>query len=324
VPVLAEALTIQFAKDQRQQHRPQSTMPKKTVQNRLVYDHELILRMQRGDHWVFHLLIRRFCKRVFAIAFGISFDVAESQRIAKEVFLAVDQTIGGIKSDTPVAAWLQQLTVARCLTWQRRWARRFNWWGNSKARPKSAPASSGPTRQWIQAALRRLPNRSRAFFVLNVLEGLNENEIADITGSGKQKVRHHLDHAYGMLSAMFHPFAQMDARSDAPSCQFSGKKIYRYRTGGLSGPDKAQFESHLEACPACRNQLKCLSSIAGGLRDLVNISMGRVDFTALEKTVLYHARDQRLASRSLARFSGLLRYAIVIAVIAVLLALLVS
>jgi len=272
---------------------------------------------------VFHLLIRRFCKRVFAIAFGISLDAAESQRIAKEVFLAVDQTIDGIESDTPVAAWLQQLTVARCLTWQRRWARRFKWRGNANARPKATPASRDPIRQWIQAAIGRLPDRSRAFLGLNVLEGLTEHEIADITGFGKQKVRLQLDHAYAMLNAMCPPFAETGAPSGMPSCPFSGEKIYRYRAGGLGGTDKAQFESHMDACPACRNQLKCLSSIAGGLRDLVNNSMRRVDFTALEKAVLHHARDQRLPPRRLARSSGLLRYAIPIAVLAALLALLV-
>ena len=97
-------------------------MPKKTVQNRIVYDHQLILRLQRGDNWVFHLLIRRFCERVFSIAFGISLDAEVSQRVTEEVFLQVDQTIGEIKSDAPIAAWLWRIAVERCLTWPRRWA----------------------------------------------------------------------------------------------------------------------------------------------------------------------------------------------------------
>ena len=296
-------------------------MPKKTVQNRIVYDHELILRLQRGDNWVFHLLIRRFCERVFSIAFGISLDAEESRRVTEEVFLQVDQTIGEIKSDAPIAAWLQRIAVDRCLTWQRRWVRWFNWRRDAKERPKPHPSSPVPSRQWVEGALKRLPDSNRTFFALNVIEGMKRREIAQLAGISPESVQYRLDHARRQLMAMAPPLAGSDENTDAATCPYTGETICRYLDDDMESADKAHFESHLGACPACRNQVRNLASIAAGIRDQVKIAADQVDFTALEKAVLYTAREQRLPRRSMTTLKGVVKYAIPAAVIAGLLAL---
>lgn len=296
-------------------------MPKKTVQNRIVYDHELILRLQRGDNWVFHLLIRRFCERVFSIAFGISLDAEVSQRVTEEVFLQVDQTIGEIKSDAPIAAWLQRIAVERCLTWPRRWARWFNWRRDARERPKSHPSSSDPSRQWIEGALKRLPDSNRAFFALNVLEGMKRREIAQLAGISSESVQHRLDHARRQLMAMAPPLTRTDENTDAATCTNTGETICRYLDDDMEDADKAQFESHLGACQDCRSQVQNLASIAAGIRDQVKIAADQVDFTALEKAVLHTAREQRLPRKGAMTLKGVVKYAIPAAVIAGLLAL---
>jgi DNA-directed RNA polymerase specialized sigma24 family protein len=248
-------------------------------------------------------------------------DAQESQRVAKEVFLQVDQAIVEVKSDTPLAAWLQHITVARCLTWQRRWVRRFNWRRDVRDRPKPDPLKTGPTRQWIEGALKRLPDPNRVVYVLNVLEDLPCNEIAKITGLGAESVQHRLDHTRSKLSAMAKPFTAEDEKTDASSCRHAKEMIYRNMDGDLGDTEKSEFEAHLRSCSACRKQARNLFSIESGVRDHVKITADQVDFTDLEKAVLYSARDQRLHGRRAGTLRRVMMFAIPAVVIAGLLVL---
>jgi RNA polymerase sigma factor (sigma-70 family) len=85
------------------------------------------VRLQRGDEWAFQLLVRRYRKKIFSIAFGITVDAEESKDIVQEVFLQVYQRIGNFRSDASLSTWLHRITVNRCLNWKRRWTRRFKW-----------------------------------------------------------------------------------------------------------------------------------------------------------------------------------------------------
>ena len=194
----------------------------KTIHNRIVHDEELILRMQRGDEWAFQLLVRRFRKKLFSIAFGITLDAEESQDIVQEVFLQVYRSIGDFRGDASLTTWLQRITVNRCLNWKRRWVRRFRWLHRSiddpDAQPQGEPESELPspemrvadaqTRQQIDSALKRLPEQARTVFVLREIEGLSYEEIADATGIKLGTVRSRLYHARKRLKDMLMPIVE--------------------------------------------------------------------------------------------------------------------
>jgi len=155
----------------------------KTIQNRIVHDEELILRLQRGDEWAFQLLVRRFRKKLFSIAFGITLDAEESQDIVQEVFLQVYRSIADFRGDASLITWLQRITVNRCLNWKRRWSRRFKWMHTSTDDPDATSSveaesdlpspetrvSNAQTRQKIDNALKKLPDQARTIFVLREL-----------------------------------------------------------------------------------------------------------------------------------------------------------
>jgi len=181
----------------------------KTIQNRIVHDDELILRLQRGDEWAFQLLVRRFRKKIFSIAFGITLDAEESQDIVQEVFLQAYRSIVNFRGDSSLATWLHRITVNRCLNWKRRWARRFKWMHVSMddvdEHPVAELESDLPTpedrvanlqiREQIDNALKMLPDQARTVFVLRELEGLSYEEIAAVTGVKLGTVRSRLFHA---------------------------------------------------------------------------------------------------------------------------------
>ncbi len=181
----------------------------KTIQNRIVHDDELILRLQRGDEWAFQLLVRRFRKKIFAIAFGITLDPEESQDIVQEVFLQAYRSIVSFRGDSSLATWLHRITINRCLNWKRRWARRFKWMhvsiddidqqplaelDSGEPDPESRVADA-QTRQQIDKALKMLPDQARTVFVLRELEGLSYEEIATVTGIKLGTVRSRLFYA---------------------------------------------------------------------------------------------------------------------------------
>jgi RNA polymerase sigma-70 factor (ECF subfamily) len=187
-----------------------------------VHDEELLLRLQRGDEWAFQLLVRRFRKKIFSIAFGITLDAEESQDIMQEVFLQVYRTIGNFRGDASLATWLHRITVNRSLNWKRRWARRFKWLHVSIDSPDGQPALapeselpspetrvvSAQTRQQIDSALKMLPDQARTVFVLRELEGLSYDEIADAIGIKLGTVRSRLFHARRRLKEILQPLME--------------------------------------------------------------------------------------------------------------------
>lgn len=196
----------------------------KTIQNRIIHDDELVLRLQRGDEWAFQLLVRRFRKKIFSIAFGITLDAEESKDIVQEVLLQVYRSIGSFRADASLATWLHRITVNRCLNWKRRWARRFKWMhvstDNSDDQPAVEPESDQPspesrladaqTREQIDNALKQLPEQARAVFVLRELEGLSYEAIAEATDTKLGTVRSRLFHARQRLKEILLPLVMED------------------------------------------------------------------------------------------------------------------
>ncbi len=187
-----------------------------------MHDKELILRLQRGDEWAFQLMVRRFRKKIFSIAFGITLDAEESQDIMQEVFLQVYRTIGDFRGDASLATWLHRITVNRSLNWKRRWARRFKWMhvstDSADGPPPAELESDSPspemrmadvqTRQQIDRALKMLPDQARTVFVLRELEGLSYEEIADAVGIKLGTVRSRLFHARQRLREILQPLVE--------------------------------------------------------------------------------------------------------------------
>ena len=185
-----------------------------------MHDEELILRLQRGDEWAFQLLVRRFRKKIYSVAYGITMDREESQDIVQEVFLQAYRNIARFRGESSLATWLHRITVNRCLNWKRRWARRFKWMHVSTDSTDDDPPAAviesplptpedrvadAQTWQQIGNALKMLPEQIRTVFVLRELEGLSYEEIADVTGIKLGTVRSRLFHARKRLKEILQP-----------------------------------------------------------------------------------------------------------------------
>lgn len=201
------------------------TVPK-PLHNRIVRNEELMLRLQRGDEWVFQLLVRRFNETVFSVAFGITLDVRESQEILKEVFQSVYDRVGSFDGEISLNALLSRVIVHRCFCWKRRWRRRFPWRtvsadNTERLVPAASDRKSFETadrsglqdplkrKKEIDNTMKRLPEAIRTVYVLREMANLSYEEIAAALDIRVGVVRTRMFHARKKLFDLLQPVAEV-------------------------------------------------------------------------------------------------------------------
>lgn len=292
-----------------------------TIKNRIIHDDELVLRLQRGDQWTFHLLVRRFGRRIFSIAFGMTLDAQESRSVVQDVFLEAYRSVGEYRSDAPLAAWLQRITVNRCLNWKRRWIERFKWFYGSGRRlaitadrragdrtAPDGPAVGDPALQSTDAALQTLSPKARAILTLRELEGLPYQAIAEATGVRPEPVRSELFQC--TLAAHGEPGIAGKGRemTDPHSTACDGTFPDRYLAGELDAGEQTRLDAHLADCAACRLQIAAIQAFSKDFREWVRQACDAVDFVALEKYVLTSVLFQHRRPSRVVNLVGTLKY----------------
>ena len=132
--------------------------------------------------------------------------------------------------------------------------------GVAEATPESL-AIAGAERERLARALEALPPRSREVLVLRELEGCSYKEIAEITGvpigtvmSSLSRARDRLQQALGA-----------GARKDSPMSCGQAQWLHGYFDGELDAARAAEFEAHLQACPACTQALAAQEELRDAL-----------------------------------------------------------
>ena len=152
----------------------------------------LVSLLKKREEEAFRVLMQRYEKKVFGIAYGITLDREESRDIVQEVFVKVYESIDTFRGESKLSTWLHRITVNLCLNWKRRWKRRFRWQHepiDSKETSQRADAEGKDRRpdviyekkeleQVFWQSLRKIPETARAVFVLKEVEGLSYDEIA--------------------------------------------------------------------------------------------------------------------------------------------------
>lgn len=192
-----------------------------SIQNMRFDQDRLVLQLQQGDEVAYQVLVRRFQKKLFAVAYGITLDREESMDIVQEVFIQVYRRIHTFKGNATLSTWLHRITVNHCLNWKRKWARRFKWRHSpidtidDKPLDKNSSAGISPEMLYegkelghkIENALKSLPEQARAVFVLRELEGLSYDEIAETLTLKKGTVKSRIFYARQKLKELLQPYA---------------------------------------------------------------------------------------------------------------------
>ena len=154
-------------------------------------DEVIVERALGGDAEAFGELVRRWERRIFALAYGMLGREEDARDATQETFLAAFRNLRGFRGEAKVSSWLHRIAVNQCLTRQRR----------AKIRSESAlaeeedgaaqvaaPLEQSPVRvvegrqrtAAVRRALNGLPVELRQIVVMKEFEELTFREIAEV------------------------------------------------------------------------------------------------------------------------------------------------
>jgi RNA polymerase sigma-70 factor (ECF subfamily) len=154
-------------------------------------DEQIVERALAGDAEAFGEIVRRWERRIFALAYGMLGREEEARDATQETFLAAFRNLRGFRGEAKVSSWLHRIAVNQCITRQRRAKVRAETAleddreadGASLSVPaQESPAHVTESRQTtaaVRRAVQALPEEMRQVVVMKEFEELTFQQIAE-------------------------------------------------------------------------------------------------------------------------------------------------
>ncbi len=197
---------------------------------------EIVRRAQADDPWAVDQLVRRYQKKVYAIAYQVcGFDAEEARDSAQEALLQVFRHIGDFEGRSRFSTWVHRVAVNTCLDVKRRrrrWLRLIlprrpeSGDGEPDQELENIPApegesdpvatlSGGELKRDVTEALGRLSDHQRTVFQMKVFQEMSIPEIAEATGMAEGTVKSHLFRATRSVREQLHAWARREGEGGA-------------------------------------------------------------------------------------------------------------
>jgi len=155
-------------------------------------DEQLIERALAGDSDAFGEVVRRWERKIYALAYGITGSVEDARDAAQETFISAYRNLQGFRGEAKVSSWLHRIAVNHCITRKRRARVRAETGIEDEmesagerflaTNERESPALATETKERTEAvrrAVAALPPELREVVVLKEFEDLTFQEIAD-------------------------------------------------------------------------------------------------------------------------------------------------
>src|SRR6266540_5477838 len=83
-------------------------------------DEHIVERALTGDAEAFGEIVRRWERKIFALAYGMLGREEDARDATQETFLAAFRNLRGFRGEAKVSSWLHRIAVNQCITRQRR------------------------------------------------------------------------------------------------------------------------------------------------------------------------------------------------------------
>lgn len=186
-------------------------------------DEQMVERALSGDPEAFGEIVRRWERRIFALAFGMLGGEQDARDATQETFLAAFRNLRGFRGEAKVSSWLHRIAVNQCITRQRRAKVRSETALEDEAEKNPAvfalPADVSPARaaehQEVSSAVRKavcaLPADLRQVLVMKEFEELTFQEISDVLDVPLSTVKSRLYTALRQLQLRLQKFGRANA-----------------------------------------------------------------------------------------------------------------
>ena len=155
-------------------------------------DEIIVQRALTGDAEAFGAIVRRWERRIFALAYGMLGREEDARDATQETFLAAFRNLRGFRGEAKVSSWLHRIAVNQCITRQRQARVRSEAALDDDEEAGSAsfaaPVHYSPSRvvearqetAAVRRAINSLPMELRQVVVMKEFEELTFREIADV------------------------------------------------------------------------------------------------------------------------------------------------
>src|SRR6266516_2500397 len=154
-------------------------------------DEQIVQQALTGDVDAFGEIVRRWERRIFALAFGMLGREEDARDATQETFLSAFRNLRNFRGEAKVSSWLHRIAVNQCITRQRR-AKVRNETGLEDEAEKNAavfalpseisPARAAESKQRsvaVRIAVGALPPELRQVVVMKEFEELTFQEISE-------------------------------------------------------------------------------------------------------------------------------------------------
>ncbi|MCP9494777.1 MAG: sigma-70 family RNA polymerase sigma factor [Pyrinomonadaceae bacterium MAG19_C2-C3] len=159
---------------------------RETTANDIATDEQILEEARAGNRNAFGEIVRRWERRIFALAYGMLGSVEDARDATQETFFAAYRNIGNFRGEARVSSWLHRIAVNQCITRTRR----------TKARPEveletvlenqlasvdshASSVEQDERSKDVRAAIATLPVELRQIVVMKEFEEMTFQEISN-------------------------------------------------------------------------------------------------------------------------------------------------
>ena len=211
-----------------------ATQPPHALERRIPVERDdemLVKDCQAGDEEAFRLLVQRYQKKLFSVAFGMVHHAEDALDIIQDAFLKAHRNLPNFQGNSSFYTWIYRITVNLCIDFLRKETKHQaldydDTLHHETHQPENAPiggsAPASPSDalknkelgQQIWSAIQRLSENHRSVILLREIEGMSYEEIAQTLQCSKGTVMSRLHHARSHLRKFLEDYLDGDYKGD--------------------------------------------------------------------------------------------------------------
>jgi len=166
-----------------------------------VSDAELVIRCQGNDREAFRLLVERYRRRSWKVAYNLVGNMEVARDLSQEAFIRVLRRISSCDPERGFKPWFDRVVVNLSIDYLRKHRKRVSVPLELVSEPPSV--AQGPddlserdeTRRRVHEVLKALPLKHRTVLAMRDIDGMDCTEIAQVLGKSPGTVRWRLNRA---------------------------------------------------------------------------------------------------------------------------------
>jgi RNA polymerase sigma-70 factor, ECF subfamily len=174
-------------------------------------DNRIIEECRGGNLDNFRLLVKKTIPFIYSVAFRMLGDEDQAEDVIQESLITVWRKIRKIRSVKSYKTWVYRIAINKCYDYMRERKRRGEFMADDKtwellsdtvSEEQSDDLENDDIALIISALTNRLSPKQKAVFILSDLEQFTSDEISEITGISKSRVKANLYYARKKISGM--------------------------------------------------------------------------------------------------------------------------